>query len=110
MNSQSKASAICSDTISSQHGRYTDTTIQSLRNCGRGEKNSVLSMFGHTKEASVLRHWSLFVLFGKNTPNRIASALKYAILIYTMYSSSRLLERAREQQSEYTKGETIVWQ
>lgn len=50
MNSQSKASAICSDTISSQHGRYTDTTIQSLRNCGRGEKNSVLSMFGHTSE------------------------------------------------------------
>lgn len=74
------------------------------------EKNSVLSMFGHTKEASVLRHWSLFVLFGKNTPNRVASALKYAILIYAMYSSSRLLERAREQQSEYTKGETIVWQ
>lgn len=96
MNSQSKASAICSDTISSQHGRYTDTTIRSLRSCGREEsdlaeafcttcnnclpsntkydtirnreKNSVLSMFGHTKEASVLRHWSLFVLFGKNTP------------------------------------------
>ena len=33
------------------------------------EKDSVLPMFGHTKEASVLRHWSLFALFGKNTPN-----------------------------------------
>lgn len=32
------------------------------------EKDSVLPMFGHTKEASVLRHWSLFILFGKNTP------------------------------------------
>lgn len=38
------------------------------------EKDSVLPMFGHTKEASVLWHWSLFILFGKNTPNRVASA------------------------------------
>lgn len=56
------------------------------------EKNSVLSMFGHTKAASVLRHWSLFVLFGENTPNRVASALKYAILIYFDLSVFRVLK------------------
>lgn len=53
----------------------------------------------------------LFVLFGKKLPAvELRQLVKYAILIYAMYSSSRLLERAREQQSEYTKGETIVWQ
>lgn len=77
------------------------------------EKNSVLSMFGHTKAASVLRHWSLFVLFGENTPNRVASALNICDTLICKYifaeSPSRLQKRVGVL-LRVSKGEAIVWQ